>query len=78
MSKYIISVEFVTDKMLDQTERDALVAAVIAQIEEPPAKDIYSKRSEYSTTVRKFELNTGHFVTTYVNTDAPEEVDALS
>lgn len=78
MSKYIISVEFVTDKMLDQAERDALVAAVIAQVEEPPAMDIYSKRPDYATTIKKCELNTGHFVTIYVNNDAPEEVDALS
>lgn len=73
-----LTIEFSTSRLLSQEQLDALVAAVIAQVEEPPAPDIYSKRGEYETHISKCEVDTGYFTSTYVNNDAPEEVDALS
>jgi len=73
-----LTVEFSTSRLLSQEQLDALVAAVISQVEEPPAPSIYLKRAEYETHISKCAVDTGYFTSTYVNENAPADAEAAS
>ncbi len=64
--KYQITVEFEASNLLDERESSVLVAAVLAQIEDPCGVDILQdKRARYSTTITKAQLENGFFTTTF-------------
>lgn len=51
MSKYILAVEFETDRVLTNDELDYLLGDVLVQVEEPSHHDGTSRRAEYGTKI---------------------------
>jgi hypothetical protein len=51
MSKYILAVEFETDRVLTSEEADYLMGGVLAQVEDPDHHDGISRHADYRTTI---------------------------
>jgi hypothetical protein len=75
--KYQITVEFESSNLLSERESQVLVAAVLAQIEDPCGVDSNDKRARYSTTITKCQLGSDYFTSTFTP-DALASEDAVS
>lgn len=51
LSKYIIAVEFETDRVLTSEELDYLMGEALAQVQEPAHHDGIHRHAEYSTKI---------------------------
>ena len=71
--KYQITVEFESSNLLNERESQVLVAAVLAQIEDPCGVDSNDKRARYSTTITKCQLTSEYFTSTFTPNAATSE-----
>lgn len=51
LSKYILAVEFETDRVLTNDELDYLLGEVLVQVEEPAHHDGMHRHAEYGTKI---------------------------